>query len=188
MRRKYHGDGGAGVTAGACVPGRDAQNTGADNCIEDTTTMHTRYLEDFTPGEVFRTRGMTMDESAIMEFARQYDPQPIHIDKVAADAGPFEGLIASGFHTHAVIFRLWMDLGLLWESSMGGPGADELRFTAPVRPGDTLRAEVEVLDVIPSRSKPDRGIIQYRVTGLNQRDETVLTVIFVTFVRRRPEG
>lgn len=148
--------------------------------------MHTRYLEDFTPGEVFRTRGMTMDESAIMDFARQYDPQPIHIDREAAQSGPFQGLIASGFHTHSVVFRLWMDLGLLWGSSLGGPGADELRFTAPVRPGDTLSAEVEILDVTPSRSKPDRGVVRYRMSGFNQRGEQVLSVVSITFVRRRP--
>ena len=80
--------------------------------------MHTKYLEDFKAGQVFRTRGMSMDESEIMDFARKYDPQPIHTDREAAATGPFEGLIASGWHTAAMVFRLWVDLGFMEKSSL----------------------------------------------------------------------
>lgn len=148
--------------------------------------MHTRYLEDFKAGDVFRTRGMTMDESEIMDFARKYDPQPIHTDKAMAETGPFEGLIASGWHTACVVFRLWVDLGLMEESSMGGPGIENLKWLIPVRPGDTLRTEVEVLEVRPSRSKPDRGVIRYMTKGINQRGETVIAIDSASFVKRRP--
>ena len=91
---------------------------------EETVVMRTRYLEDFTVGEKFRTAGVTFDEAGIVEFARQFDPQSIHIDAAAAATGPFEGLIASGFHTAASLFRTWVDLGFLEESSLGGPGID----------------------------------------------------------------
>ena len=75
--------------------------------------MHTKYLEDFEPGQIFRTRGMSMDESEIMDFARKYDPQPIHTDREVAAEGPFEGIIASGWHTGSLVFRLWVDLGFM---------------------------------------------------------------------------
>jgi acyl dehydratase len=146
--------------------------------------MRTRYLEDFTVGEKFRTAGVTFDEAGIVEFARQFDPQSIHIDAAAAATGPFEGLIASGFHTAASLFRTWVDLGFLEESSLGGPGIDELRWTAPVRPGDTITGEVEILEVRESRSRPDRGILRYRMNGYNQRGELVISSVNVSFLRR----
>ena len=147
--------------------------------------MHTRYLEDFTVGEIFRTRGLTLDESEIMDFARKYDPQPIHTDRETAAAGPFEGLIASGFHTACTIFRLWVDLGFMEKSSLGGPGIEDLRWLRPVRPGDTLRGEVEILEARPSKSKPDRGILRYRTVGYNQHDEAVITYDSASFLKRR---
>lgn len=149
--------------------------------------MHTKYLEDFEPGQVFRTRGMTMDESEIMDFARKYDPQPIHTDSVAAAAGPFEGLIASGWHTGSMVFRLWVDLGFMEKSSLGGPGIENLRWLVPVRPGDTLHTEVEILEARPSKSKPDRGILRYITRGINQRGETVITMDSASFLKRRPQ-
>ncbi len=149
--------------------------------------MHTKYLEDFTAGDVFRTRGMSMDESEIMDFARKYDPQPIHTDREAAAKGAYEGLIASGWHTACVVFRLWVDLGFMEESSLGGPGIDSLKWLLPVRPDDTLHAEVEILEVRPSKSKPDRGIVRYLTKGINQRGETVITYESASFLKRRPE-
>ena len=149
--------------------------------------MHTKYLEDFTVGDVFRTRGLSMDEPEIMDFARRYDPQPIHTDRETATTGPFEGLISSGWHTACVVFRLWVDLGFMEKSSLGGPGIDNLKWLQPVRPGDTLRAEIEILEVRPSKSKPDRGIIRYQTTGLNQKDEAVITYESASFLKRRPE-
>jgi len=150
--------------------------------------MPTRYLEDFTPGEKFRTAGVTFDADGIIEFARKYDPQSIHTDMAAAEEGQFEGLIASGFHTAACMFRSWVDLGFLEESSLGGPGIDELRWSVPVRPGDTITGEVEILEVRESQSRPDRGILRYRMNGYNQRGELVISSINVSFIRRgRPE-
>lgn len=150
--------------------------------------MHTKYLEDFEPGQIFRTRGMSMDESEIMDFARKYDPQPIHTDREAAAEGPFEGLIASGWHTGSVVFRLWVDLGFMEKSSLGGPGIENLRWLVPVRPGDTLHTEVEIIEARPSKSKPDRGILRYITRGINQRGETVITMDSASFLKRRPEN
>jgi acyl dehydratase len=147
--------------------------------------MRTRYLEDFTVGEKFHTAGFTFDVAEIIEFAAKYDPQSFHIDPVAAKEGPFGELVASGFHTVARQFRDWLDLGLLEKSSLGGPGIDELRWLAPVRPGDTIITEVEVLKVRPSRSRPDRGMLHYRMTGYNQHGDAVISMLNVTFVRRR---
>ena len=149
--------------------------------------MHTKYLEDFDPGQIFRTRGMSMDESEIMDFARKYDPQPIHTDREAAAEGPFEGLIASGWHTGSMVFRLWVDLGFMEKSSLGGPGIENLRWLVPVRPGDTLHTEVEIIEARPSKSKPDRGILRYITRGINQRGETVITMDSASFLKRRPE-
>ena len=150
--------------------------------------MHTKYLEDFEPGQIFRTRGMSMDESEIMDFARKYDPQPIHTDREAAAEGPFEGLIASGWHTGSMVFRLWIDLGFMEKSSLGGPGIENLRWLVPVRPGDTLHTEVEIIEARPSKSKPDRGILRYITRGINQRGETVITMDSASFLKRRPEN
>ena len=150
--------------------------------------MHTMYLEDFEAGQIFRTRGMSMDESEIMDFARKYDPQPIHTDREAAAEGPFEGLIASGWHTGSMVFRLWIDLGFMEKSSLGGPGIENLRWLVPVRPGDTLHTEVEIIEARPSRSKPDRGILRYITRGINQRGETVITMDSASFLKRRPEN
>ena len=150
--------------------------------------MHTKYLEDFEPGQIFRTRGMSMDESEIMDFARKYDPQPIHTDREAAAEGPFEGLIASGWHTGSMVFRLWVDLGFMEKSSLGGPGSENLRWLVPVRPGDTLHTEVEIIEARPAKSKPDRGILRYITRGINQRGETVITMDSASFLKRRPEN
>ena len=148
--------------------------------------MHTKYLEDFEPGQIFRTRGMSMDESEIMDFARKYDPQPIHTDREVAAEGPFEGIIASGWHTGSLVFRLWVALGFMEKSSLGGPGIENLRWLVPVRPGDTLYTEVEILEARPSKSKPDRGILRYLTRGINQRGETVITMDSASFLKRRP--
>ena len=127
-----------------------------------------------------------MDESEIMDFARKYDPQPIHTDREVAAEGPFEGIIASGWHTGSLVFRLWVDLGFMEISSLGGPGIEILRWLVPVRPGDTLYTEVEILEARPSKSKPDRGILRYLTRGINQRGETVITMDSASFLKRRP--
>ncbi|MDP3540357.1 MAG: MaoC family dehydratase [Azonexus sp.] len=148
--------------------------------------MDTRYLDDLTPGQTFITPGFTLTEAEIIDFAWRYDPQPFHLDANAAAASPYGGLIASGFQSLAICFRLFIQSGILAESSMGSPGIDELRWLAPVRPGDTLHCEVEVMEVRPSSSKPDRGIARLRYQAVTQRPEVVLSFIVNHMLRRRP--
>jgi len=143
------------------------------------------YLDDLEPGDRFESGGYTFTESGIVDFAFLYDPQPFHIDRPAAEASHFGGLIASGFQTLAVAFRLMYQTGFVRDASMGGPGMDELRWLKPVRPGDTLRCRAEVLEAVPSRSKPDRGILKLAMTALNQADEAVMTVTFIILLKRR---
>jgi acyl dehydratase len=145
------------------------------------------YLDDLQPGQRFVTGGITLTESEIISFAWQYDPQPFHVDVNAAAQSPYGGLIASGFQGLLLSFRLFMQSGILAESSLGSPGIDELRWLSPVRPGDTLHSVVEVLDIRPSSSKPDRGIARLKYQAVNQRNETVLSFIINHLLWRRPK-
>jgi acyl dehydratase len=144
-----------------------------------------RFLDDLEVGQRFSTRAETLSEEEILEFARKFDPQPFHVDREAASRSIYRGLIASGFHTASLVFRLFIELGLFAESSMGSPGADELLWRAPVRPGDSLRTEVEVLEVRPSTTKPDRGIARVRYRGYNQRDEEVISFTVNQLLKRK---
>ena len=146
--------------------------------------MDHRYLDDLTPGQHFTSPGLPLTEAEIIDFAWRYDPQPFHLDANAAAESPYGGLIASGFQSLAICFRLFIQSGLLAESSLGSPGIDELRWLAPVRPGDTLHSEIEVLEVRPSKSKPDRGIARLRYHAVNQRGEVVLSFIVNHLLRR----
>ncbi|UCV24174.1 MULTISPECIES: MaoC family dehydratase [Azonexaceae] len=148
--------------------------------------MDTRFLDDLTPGQRFTSPGLTLTEAEIIDFAWRYDPQPFHLDANAAADSPYGGLIASGFQSLAICFRLFIQSGVLAESSMGSPGIDELRWLAPVRPGDTLHSEIEVLEVRPSNSKPDRGIARLKYQAVNQRGEAVLSFIVMHLLRRKP--
>ncbi len=147
--------------------------------------MDTRTLDDLAPGQRFISPGLTLTETEIIDFAWRYDPQAFHLDATAAANSPYGGLIASGFQSLAICFRLFIQSGILAESSMGSPGIDELRWLAPVRPGDTLHSEIEVLEVRPSNSKPDRGIARLKYHAVNQRNETVLTFIVNHLLRRK---
>ncbi len=149
--------------------------------------MRARFFEDFKVGDSIESRGKTLTEAEIVAFGFQYDPQPFHIDAEAARTSPYGGLIASGFQTLAVGFRMLWDTGVLAGSSLGSPGFDELRWLQPVRPGDTLRTRLEVLETRPSGSKPDRGILRVLQEVVNQRDEVVLNFKAVIFVKRRTE-
>jgi acyl dehydratase len=149
--------------------------------------MGDRYFDDFAIGERFVSSGVTLTQAMIVEFALHYDPQPFHIDVEAATESAFGGLIASGFQTFAIGFRMFLGLGLFRTCSMGSPGVDELRWTRPVRPGDTLRQIAEVLEKRPSRSKPDRGVVVMRHRVVNQHDEDVLTYSCMHILARRPE-
>jgi acyl dehydratase len=147
--------------------------------------MTERYFDDFAVGERFTTRGVTLTESMIIDFALTYDPQPFHMDVEAAKASNYGGLIASGFQTLALGFRTVIETGILRASSMGSPGFDELRWLRPVRPGDTLHTELEVVEKKPSTSKPDRGILRIVYRIKNQKDEEVLTFVSMHLVKRR---
>jgi len=144
-----------------------------------------RYLDDFQVGERFVSPGITVTESEIIEFALKYDPQSFHMDVNAASESLYGGLIASGFQTMALCFRLFIQNGMLADSSMGSPGIDELRFLAPVRPGDTLHTENEVIEVKPSRSKQDRGILRLKYVAINQHDDAVLSFIINHLLKRQ---
>jgi acyl dehydratase len=147
--------------------------------------MTDRYFDDFAIGEKFTTRGVTLSESMIIDFALTYDPQPFHIDVEAAKQSNYGGLIASGFHTLALGFRMVLETGVFRAASMGSPGFDELRWLKPVRPGDTLHTELEVVDKKPSSSKPDRGIMRVAYRIRNQKGEDVLTFLSMHLLRRK---
>ena len=150
--------------------------------------MTTLYFEDLKVGYRFESPGVTITESQIIEFAMQYDPQPFHMNVEAAKKSIFGGLIASGIHTFAVTSRLLLMAGVFADSNLGGPGCDELRWLQPVKPGDTLRAVGEIVEIRPSTSKPDRGLVRVRYSALNQRNEEVLTMISDLIIARRSKA
>jgi acyl dehydratase len=132
---------------------------------------------------------ISVTAESILEFARRYDPQPIHTDPEAALRGPFGGLIASGWHTIALVMRVLVERYLSHVAAIVSPGIDELRWTLPVRPGDVLSVRVTVLEATLSRTKPDRGLVRTLVEALNQRGEVVLSMKAMNFIRRRtPEA
>ena len=149
--------------------------------------MSDRYYDDFADGERIVTPGVTLTESQIIDFALRYDPQPFHIDVEAAKASNYGGLIASGFQTLAIGFRMALETGAFRACGMGSPGFDELRWLKPVRPGDTLHSELEVVEKTPSRSKPDRGMLRIKYRIVNQRGEDVITFTSMHLVRRKVE-
>jgi acyl dehydratase len=148
--------------------------------------MTTLYLEDLSEGQRFTSRRHRIDEAEIHRFAREYDPQPFHLDAEAAKSTFFAGLAASGWHTAAITMRLTVDSDFSPAGGIIGAGLDELNWPRPVRPGDELHLLIEVLEVRPSRSKPDRGMIKVRTTTLNQNDEQVQVSVGNLVVQRRP--
>jgi acyl dehydratase len=148
-----------------------------------------RYWEDFTVGEVLAL-GATppVTEEAIIAFARQYDPQYFHVDPARAKESIFGGLVASGWHTAAMVMRLWVDAIVSKTVSMGSPGVEDLRWPAPVRPGDTLTSRAVVLETRPSKSRPEMGLVRWRAETSNQRDELVFTMTGTSFIGRRPSS
>ncbi len=149
--------------------------------------MQEHYLEDFAPGQVFvGATTVRMDAASIKAFAAQYDPQPFHLDEAAAADSFFGGLAASGWHTAAVLMRLLVESELKPAGGIVGAGFDEFRWPRPVRPGDELRCESEILEVRPSKSRPGQGLIKVRMTALNQRNEPVQVMVGNLVVPRRP--
>lgn len=147
-----------------------------------------RYLEDFHPGQVIELGSRVITREAIIAFAGEFDPQPFHLDEEAARRSLYGGLLASGWHTASMFMRLLCD-GLVNDTaSMGSPGIDELRWLRPVRPGDTLSGRFTVLEVVPSRTKPDRGIVRALSELRNQHGDVVLTMRGMSLIARRPQG
>ncbi len=140
------------------------------------------YFEEFSVGDKFKSAGVTFTESEIIRFALQYDPQPFHIDVEAAKKSQFKGLIASGFQTLALVFRMYIQEGML-KQGMGSPGMDELRWLRPVYPNDTLHMVAEVLSTRPSSKKTDRGYVDLKCSMINQNSETVMTVRVLQIIR-----
>jgi acyl dehydratase len=147
-----------------------------------------RYLEDYLQGAVYEYGYLTVTEAEILEFARRFDPQPIHTDPGFAATGPFGGLIASGWHTASMMMRLFADHYLSRVASLASPGIDELRWPAPVRPGDQLRLRATIVEARPSRSKPDRGLVRTRGELINQDDRVVLDLVAMNLIGRREPG
>jgi len=131
-----------------------------------------QYLEDYAVGQVYRSGRLRIDKDQIIAFATQFDPQPYHLDEQAARKSVFGGLAASGWHTAALTMRLVVESEFRPADGVLGVGFDELSWPRPVRPGDELHVEGEVLDVRPSKSRPDRGLIRVKMTTFNQSGET----------------
>jgi acyl dehydratase len=147
--------------------------------------MRERYLEDFVVGQVFGSGRLVVDEERIKSFAAEFDPQPFHLNEESARHTIFRGLAASGWHTAAMTMRLLVDSEIKPAGGIVGAGFDEFRWPRPVRPGDELRLESEVLEVRPSKSRPEQGWIKVRTTTLNQNGDAVQILIANLVVPRR---
>ena len=143
------------------------------------------YFEDFAVGQIYRTGSLKVDADAIKAFATSFDPQPFHLDEAVAAKTFFQGLAASGWHTAALTMRLLVSEGAPIAGGIIGAGMDELHWPRPVRPGDALHLESEVLEVRPSRSRPHQGLVKMRTTTLNQNNEPVQIVVANLVVPRR---
>ena len=151
--------------------------------------MTEHYFEDFAAGQVFKPSGRVgVNKDDIIAFAQKFDPQPFHLDDEAAAKSFFRGLAASGWHTAALTMRLLVEGEMKPAGGIVGAGFDEFRWPRPVRPGDELRIESEVLEVRPSKSKPEQGLIKARTTTLNQNGEPVQIMVANLVVPRRAPG
>jgi len=163
-------------------------NTTSTRCLsatDFTAPVEDRYFEDYVPGSVYEYGYVTVSEEDVIDFALRYDPQTIHTDPAAAEAGPFGGLIASGWHTAVLCMRLFVDHYLSHVASMASPGMDELRWPRPVRPGDTLRFRAAIEAARVSNSNPARGLVHTTAEMWNQDNELVLSLKAMNFLRRR---
>ncbi len=149
------------------------------------TAIHERYFDDYPLGAVAVYGPIVVDEAELIEFGRRFDPQPFHVDRERAADGPFGGLIASGWHTGSMMMRVLVDRYLSRVAGLGSPGMDELRWPAPVRPGDRLYVRVTVIEARRSASKPDRGLVRIAIEVLNASEVLVMAVKAMTLVRVR---
>jgi acyl dehydratase len=148
--------------------------------------MTLRYAEDYRPGEAFDLGSHRITEAEIVEFARQYDPQPMHVDKEFAARSHYGGLISSGWLTALILFRLMLRGFICQETSLGSPGHDETRWFKPVRPGDVLHGRAEVGEVRISKSKPEMGFVHNTATLTNQAGQMVLRIRSTAIFKTRP--
>lgn len=146
------------------------------------------YLEDFEPGVTYESPPHTITEEESVDFARRYDPLDFHVDPEGAKKSPFGGLIVPGFQTAALTWGMVQRTGMFEKCPIAGIGVDELRWLAPVRPGDTLRCRFTLIEARTSQSKPDRGTANFRYEMVNQDEATVLTLRILQLLRRRPAG
>jgi acyl dehydratase len=144
-----------------------------------------RYFEDYVPGNVHDCGQLQVSAADIVEFASRFDPQPMHVDASAAAASEFGGLIASGWHTAALVMRLYVEHYLPGAASKASPGVDEVRWPNPVRPGDTLHVQVFVLEAIPSPRRADRGVVRARIEARNQDGALVLRLTAMSILTKR---
>jgi acyl dehydratase len=143
---------------------------------EFPTPIGQRYFEDYHKGAVFEYGPISVSEVEIIDFAKRFDPQVMHVDPQAASRGPFKGLIASGWHTIGLMMRLFADNYISAVASLASPGVDEVRWYKPVRPDDALRLRVSILETKTSRSKPDRGMVHSLLEGIDQNGDTVASL------------
>jgi acyl dehydratase len=153
--------------------------------VTDHAERATRYFEDYVPGLIVDCGSFSVSEAEIIAFAEQYDPQPFHVDPVAAKDGPFGGLIASGWHTTSLMMRQLVRYFVSPESSLGAAGVDDIRWPRPVRPGDALRVRATVLEARRSGSKPDRGIVKSLAELTNSDGDLAMKVTAINFILLR---
>ena len=147
--------------------------------------MNLLHLDDFQSGQIYDLGSEKVSREEILEFAKRYDPQPFHVDDIAAGDSIFGGLIASGWHTCSLTMRLMVDNLLSRSASLGSPGVNQIRWLLPVRPDDKLTASARVLAVTPSVSKPDRGTVELQYEVRNQDDKPVIAMQGISMFRRR---
>lgn len=144
------------------------------------------YLDDFKVGNAYETPSMTVTRDQLVGFAREYDPQPFHLDDEAGKASVFGGLSAGGFQTAALAWTLGLRTNLFNANALAGLGIDKLRWLLPLKPGDTIKCTMTVIENRPSQSKPERGVITFAYEMINQNDEVILTMNLIQMLRRRP--
>jgi acyl dehydratase len=148
--------------------------------------INDRYFDDYVAGEVHSFGSIAVEPDELIAFAKRFDPQTMHTDPLGAKATPFGGLIASGWHTAALVMRLYVEHYLTHVASFASPGLDELRWLKPVRPGDVLSVRVRVLKTAPSKSKPDRGAVTSFIEAINQAGDVVMSFKAVNIIGKRP--
>ncbi|SOE70982.1 Acyl dehydratase [Burkholderia sp. D7] len=147
--------------------------------------MVKRYLEDLQVGESWTSKKVTIEAQDIIDFASRFDPQPFHLDAEAAKASPFGGLVASGWHLASLVMKISVDARTYGDTPVIGIGVDELRWHMPVRPGDVLHVERELVEIVEVPDKPKRGTVKARVDLKNQRDELVMRMVVLSSVPKR---